>query len=201
MNETRRLLSMPRTQEVLDTVIRLNTGLVWKQIHKLHLNKDDDALSIGYEALYRAAKTFDSNVSTRFSTYATVTIYNALCGHIRTQRTKSAIDDKATLYLDSPVGEGAVLRDMVDNGVNVEESFLMTEHVKEVRQAIDICFKQLGNSSLKKAIVQEWIDSGFSITQEEIAERVGCTQTYTSQVLKTFRHKLEVYLNGLYSNS
>jgi RNA polymerase sigma factor (sigma-70 family) len=201
MNETKRLLRLPRTPDILDAVIRLNLGLVWKQIHRLHLDKDDDALSIGYEALYRAAKTYDSDVSTRFSTYATVTIYNALCGHIRTQRTKSAADEKATLYLDSPVGEGAVLRDVISNGVNVEETFLITEHITEVRRAVDICFMQLGNSSLKKAIVQEWIDSGFSITQEEIAERVGCTQTYTSHVLKTFRHKLEVYLNGLYGNS
>ena len=76
----------------MNSLIKDNLGLVYKQIARLKLFDDPEAESIGYEALWTAAKTFDESKGYKFSTYAMCCIYNALGSYIRTLNKKSRIE-------------------------------------------------------------------------------------------------------------
>lgn len=68
----------------IEAIIRDNIGLVITQLKRLKVTFDPEAESIGYEALYNAALTYDCTKGYKFSTYATCCIYNAVGSYIRT---------------------------------------------------------------------------------------------------------------------
>ena len=182
----------------IDDMIRNNTGLIFKQLTRYKLLKDPEAESIGYEALYTAITTFDASKNIALSTYATVCIYNALGSYVRTlnkQRQLDVVSYNNTLNDD----EDTEYLEIIASTTSVEEDVIKQETTMYVRRAYQEQYELLTNDR-HKAILHEWYISDYKATTVDIANKVGVSQSYVSQVINNFKarlkKRLEEYLYG-----
>lgn len=181
----------------INDIIAKHLGLIFRQIIKFNLTGDQDAESIGYEALYNAILSYDESRSIAFSTYATVCIYNALGCHIRTLNKKRQIETVSynNVAHSDERGDHDFL-DVLSTDNDHAVIFMNRELCRIVRQEFD---KLYGHTTVEKhrAILKEWNDSDFAMSTADIAKRTGVSQSYVSQVLTNFKHslrkKMEVY--------
>jgi len=184
---------MDKSPEVVEELIKLNTGLIWEQLKKFGLVGDPEALSIGYEALYKAIMTFNTSRSSKFSTYATVCIYNSLGSYVRSLNT---IINKNTISYDVPVDDkGTVHLDSFESALTADGRLLEEAGVEEIMQCVEQCIAEVNNKT-QRNILKYWRDSMFKATHKEIAAKFNCSQSYVSQTINRFRcnlkNKLEV---------
>lgn len=186
-------------QDSIDSKIANNIGLVYKQLYRFHLSKDPNAVSIGYEALYNAILTYNDNKTACFSTYATVCIYNALGTYVRTLNKKRQLD--VVSYNSIAYTEDGTNHEFVDllaSPVDVEQNFIKEEKCAMVRKAVQELYNSLSNEK-HKAILVLWRDSDYTMQTIKIAERVGVSQPYVSQILGKFKRILKERLEEYYN--
>ena len=188
-----KLLLMDKSPEVVEELIKLNEGLIGKQLKKFGLIGDPEALSLGYEALYTSIMTFDTSRSNKFSTYATVCIYNKLGSYVRSLNTTI---NKNTISYDVPVDDkGTTHLDNFESALTADGKLLEEVGVKEIMQCVERCIAEVNNKT-QRSILECWRESMFKATHKEIASELSCSQSYVSQTLNRFRcnlkNKLEV---------
>ena len=182
------LLLMDKSPEVVEELIKLNEGLVGKQLKKFGLVGDPEALSIGYEALYKAIMTFNTSRSSKFSTYATVCIYNSLGSYVRSLNTTIR---KNTISYDAPVDdEGTTYLDSFESKLTADGKLLEEAGVKEIMQCVERCIAEINNKT-QRSMLEYWRDSMFKATHTEIASELNCSQSYVSQTINRFRCNLK----------
>lgn len=184
------LLKQPRGEENVEELLVLNYGLLVTQLRKFYMYFNPDALSLGYEALYKAVMTYDYTTNNKFSTYATVCIYNSLASYLRDQKNKIV-----EISYDVPV-DGYTLLDILESGERTDAG--MDKHLTAttLERAIILALKEMTNP-LHAAITELWVQSEFEMTHVKIAEVNGCTQSYVSQVIKKFRKTIKSKLGEL----
>lgn len=169
-------------------LILKHKGLVYKQLHKFNLVDDPEAISQGYEALYNAIQSFDHESGHKFSTYATVCIYNRLGSYVRSLNTQIL---QNTMSYESPVGEdGMTILDTLESDKTADGRVLDECGVDIIRNALAECYLDI-NNELHALIVSIWMSSDFKASYTSIAQTADCTQSYVSQVIKTFKNKLK----------
>lgn len=180
------LFSKELTPDSINELIKINYGLVRRVLNKFNLYKDPEAISRGYEALFKAVQTFDTTGTTSFSTYASVLIYNRLGTYVRLLHTEAMLpllsyDEIAEkhVFIGSYTSDGQVLSDC---GVSLIEA------------SIAECLK--GVKGIKLAVLDLWIASEFTRTQDDIAKQIGITQTYVSRIIGNFRADLKIKLEA-----
>lgn len=187
----RKLLLLDKTPNVVEALIKLNEGLIGKQLVKFGLLGDPEALSLGYEALYSAIMTFNTSKSTQFSTYATVCIYNRLGSYVRSLNTAIRkntvsydvhIDDNGTTHLDSFV-----------SNLTADGKLLENDSIENILKCVDVCINEVTNET-QRGILDLWRRSEFTATNKEIASKLKCSQSYVSQTLIKFRSNLKCKL-------
>jgi RNA polymerase sigma factor (sigma-70 family) len=162
--------------------------LVYRQLHKFNLANDPEALSQGYEALYNAIQSFDNESGHKFSTYATVCIYNRLGSYIRSLNTQIL---QNTMSYEMPVGnDGMVLLDTLESSKTADREILSECGVNIIYNSIQECIEDMTNP-LHRLIVSVWVESEFTASFTDIACVAKCTQSYVSQVIKVFKNKLK----------
>lgn len=182
------LLTMDKTPEVVEELIKLNEGLIWKQLKRFGLIGDPEAISLGYEALYTSIMTFDVNRSSKFSTYATVCIYNSLGSYVRSLNTAM---NKNTISYDAPVDdEGTTYLDSFESTLTADGRLLEKAGVEEIMQCVESCIAEVNNKT-QRSILEYWRKSMFKATHKEIASKFNCSQSYVSQTLNRFRRNLK----------
>lgn len=187
------LAKVHRSKEDMGELIALNEGLVYTQLIKFGLPHDDEARSIGLETLYRAICSYKSQGSTKLSTYATVCIYNRLGSYVRTLKTKI---NQNTISYDMPFDDSTTLLTYLESPLTADGAMLDDCGVKIIKESLDALYSKLKNPVHRK-IVALWIYSKFKLTQSEIAEQTGYSQTYVSQILNKFRSNLKDKLKGV----
>lgn len=193
LDKSDELLLMDKSPEVVEELIKLNMGLIWEQLKKFGLVGDPEALSIGYEALYKAIMTFNTSRSNKFSTYATVCIYNSLGSYVRSLNT---IINKNTISYDVPIDDkGTVHLDSFESTLTADGRLLEEAGVEEIMQCVEQCIAEVNNKT-QRNILEYWRDSMFKATHREIAAKFKCSQSYVSRTINRFRcnlkNKLEV---------
>lgn len=182
------LLTQEKTPEVVEELVIRNTGLLNKQLYKFCLTDDPDALSIGYEALYNAIMTFDNSKGHRFSTYATVCIYNALGSLVRSMKGQLV---NSIISYDAPIDEsGRTLEDTLVSFNTADGVTLAACGVDLIKKAVNDSMLQLTND-LHKEICSLWVDSGYTMTRAEIAKKLGCTHSYVSQIITKLKSNIK----------
>ena len=188
LDKSDELLLMDKSPEVVEELIKLNKGLIWEQLKKFGLVRDPEALSIGYEALYKAIMTFNTSRSNKFSTYATVCIYNSLGSYVRSLNT---IINKNTISYDVPVDDkGTVHLDSFESTLTADGRLLEEAGVEEIMQCVEQCIAEVNNKT-QRNILKYWRDSMFKATHREIAAKFKCSQSYVSQTINRFRCNLK----------
>lgn len=185
------LLKQPRDDENVEELIKMNYGLMRKQLKRFHLVSDPDAISIAYEALYKAIMTFEPLKNNMFSTYASVCIYNALGSYIRILKNQIK-----TISYETPIEGDLALIDILESNDTADGRVLVDSGISDIDKAVSEALKELSNP-LHRAIVDTWVESGFTLTHVKIAEKEGCTQSYVSQIIKRFKHSLKNKLEEL----
>ena len=177
-------------QDDINATIAKHTGLIFNQLKKFNLAKDPEAESIGYEALYNAILTYDQSKNVRFSTYASVCIYNALGSYVRTQNKQRQLE--VISYNNVAYSEDGTEHEFVDflsTPSDVEQDFMKKELHRIVREEFQKQYDALTNEK-HKAILALWRESDYEASMMSIAKQVGVSQPYVSQVINSFKFKL-----------
>lgn len=178
----------------IDKLIVDNMGLVYQQLHKFNRAYDDEAFSFAMEALMNAAKTYNPKKGYAFSTYATVCIYNGISMYLRSLNNKRKIDTVS--YDDTLIeGENLTYLDILQDDNTPACEVLKEELYAVLWKAFDKLQAELQTSSAK-TIVKYWRDSGFTLSQSEIAKKVGISQAQVSRILAAFKCKLRNEMEG-----
>ena len=155
-------------RDTTEQLIVKHEGLVYFTLDMLNCKYSDEAISVGYEALWRAIETYDSSRNVKFSTYAVTCIRNAIWGMFRTQ--KEVMNHEVFLEdLQQDIGR-------CDAALEPPEP---TERYLIVQEAVDEALKKLKGKKQQIAVI--WIGRKMSATA--IAQEVGCSQSYVSQVI------------------
>lgn len=160
-------------QGTIEQLMIKHEGLVFYTLDLLGCKRSDEAIAVGYEALWRALTTFDSSKNIKFSTYAVVCIKNAIWDMYRAQREIASHE----CFLDDLPTELGVWDTEIDPPTVSDTFYLMQE-------AVDEALKKL--SKKKRQIAIEWLGSMRSATA--IAQTVGCSQSYVSQTISQVKH-------------
>lgn len=180
-------------QDINDTIAE-NTGLIYKQLLKFGLADNQDAESIAYEALYNAILSYNETKNTKFSTYATVCIYNALGTFMRSLNKKRQLDVTSynrVAYIDNETEHEFV--DFISTYISVETEYINNETLLRIRYVFNSYVDMLKNEKHRR-ILMCWDASNFKATATDIAKEVGVSQSYVSQVLATTKSKLRQLL-------
>lgn len=182
----------------MNSIIKNNAGLVGAQLKRLGVLFDPDAESIGFEALWNAADTFDVTRGYKFSTYATCCIYNALGSYIRTLNRKRQLE--VVSYNNIAYNEDGVaheFEELLSVDTDIEHEYVYQELCDKVKEVYLITYNKLVNAK-HRAIISAWHDADYDISNKEIASIVGVSQPYVNQVINTFKHSLRKKLEEDY---
>lgn len=181
--------------EDINTTIAENVGLIYKQLGKFNLVKDQEAESIGYGALHNAVLTYDETKGIKFSTYGSVCIYNALGCYVRTQNKQRQLE---VLSYNNTNATGDEFVDFFAASDDTEAVYIRSELHALVRKVFDEELALLKNIRYVE-IIEQWRELDYSVTTVELAKLTGNSQPYVSQALSVFRFKLKQRLEGYYN--
>jgi DNA-directed RNA polymerase specialized sigma subunit len=187
------LLTQPKTEQVVNELLRLNYGLLVEQLKRFYLYDDPDALSLGYEVLHKAITTYDPKNTTKFSTYATVCIYNRLGSHIRSLNTQSNID---TISYHATNDQGIAYVDILESDLTADGGHELQCRMTVLERAIMLSYKELRNQNHIN-IIRSWVASDFTETQDNLAKKHRCSQVYVVQIIKKFRGMIKTKMEEL----
>lgn len=179
----------------IDYLIIKHKGLLYKQLGRFNLIGNPDAESAGYWALYKALITFKESEHVLISTYATCCIYNALGCYIRTLYKKRKVD---TISYNNIICDQIEYGDTLSTNVSVEDVCVEKELVLKTREAINDIYDKMTNEK-QRSILKMYVDSEYSASTTYIADKVGVSQSYVSQVLSEFKNKLKRKIGGYYN--
>lgn len=166
-----------------ESLVVRHQGLIYYVLNKYNCTQSDDAQSIGYEALWRAIKTYDVSQGTEFSTYAVTCIRNALFGYFRELK---------------EVRDAEVPFEEFYNLCTYEEAFVDSTEPEidygPLYKAVDDALNRLHGKKLK--IAKTWLKYDMSATA--LAQEVQCSQSYVSQCIAEFKAMLrkDLYAAG-----
>ena len=153
----------------------------------------EDLVSIGTIGLIKGIQTFQSGKNIKLATYASRCIDNEILMHLRkNKKTKTEVSIDASLSLD---GEGNELHledvlgtepDIVTKSIEEEnDKKVMLEEVMKLkprdRDIIVLRYGLLGNDEL---------------TQKEVAEKLGISQSYISRIEKKVIKRLRTVVSN-----
>ncbi|HHU55266.1 MAG TPA: RNA polymerase sporulation sigma factor SigK [Acholeplasmataceae bacterium] len=187
----RKLLLQVRTgdMEARDTLIIHNLRLVVYIAKKFESTKIniEDLISIGSMGLIKAVQTFKIEKNIKLATYASRCIENEILMHLRkTIKTRQEVSLDEVLNVDSE-GNEMVLADILGS---VEEETIEQMTKEEDRRNIIRALNTL------KAREREIIEMRFGLannkamTQREVAELLGISQSYISRLEKRIIDKM-----------
>jgi len=179
----------------INELITTNSGLVYKLLRTFGLWNDPEAVSIAFEALGTAVMHFDSERDIRLSTFAYCCIYNRLGDYVRDIKAKRRLE---VISYDALMEDGKPFLDTMTSGIDTETLLVQNEFKVFLAETIvDICSKMRGK---KQQVVVTWKRGGFNDKSVDLARQVGCSQSYASEAMSTFRgalrKRLEEYRNA-----
>lgn len=147
----------------------------------------EDLISIGTLGLIKAVETFRSDKNIKLATYASRCIENEILMHIR-----KISNQKAEISLDEPInqdgdGNELLLSDIL--GTGEDEIFAPLEAAADLtalRQALG----ELPGRERELIGMRYGLDGQKELTQKEIAQKLGISQSYISRLEKKILGKL-----------
>ena len=174
----------------INELISENLGLVYSQLKRFGMLDDQDAESIAYEALYKAVQTYKPESGNNFSTHAVCVVSNALRGHHRYKTRKRQLQVISYYTLLHDTADDLDLVSVLHVGDTAEDIVVRSELYERVKSILRDIRDEI-TSPLHLSIFDLWCESDFTITQRDIAKRVGTTQTTVSVTLGKFKYKLK----------
>ncbi len=148
----------------------------------------EDLISIGTIGLMKAINSYDIDKNIKLATYASRCIENEILMHLRkTVKQKGEISIDEPLNTDSE-GNDLLLGDIL--GTDSEQIFLKVEEINNKKKII----KAISNLNEREKNIMN-LRYGFGgrdeLTQKEVAEKLGISQSYISRIEKKVINNLK----------
>ena len=176
--------------EARNELIERNMRLVAHVAKKYQSQEDEmeDLISIGTIGLIKAVETYKEDYGSRLATYAARCIDNELLMHFRAKKKTSK---EVSLY--EPIGtdkEGNQIQ-LLDVVVSEDEDVVeLLEQDRKVRRLNEIIPQTLSGSELFIIINRYGLYGKKTMTQREIARKLGISRSYVSRIEKRAIEKL-----------
>ena len=176
--------------EARNELIERNMRLVAHVAKKYQSQEDEmeDLISIGTIGLIKAVETYKEDYGSRLATYAARCIDNELLMHFRAKKKTSK---EVSLY--EPIGtdkEGNQIQ-LLDVVVSEDEDVVeLLEQDRKVRRLNEIIPQTLSGRELFIIINRYGLYGKKTMTQREIARKLGISRSYVSRVEKRAIEKL-----------
>lgn len=176
--------------EARNELIERNMRLVAHVAKKYQSPEDEmeDMISIGTIGLIKAVETYKEDYGSRLATYAARCIDNELLMHFRAKKKTSK---EVSLY--EPIGtdkEGNQIQ-LLDVVVSEDEDVVeLLEQDRKVRRLNEIILQTLSGRELFIIINRYGLYGKKTMTQREIARKLGISRSYVSRIEKRAIEKL-----------
>ena len=176
--------------EARNELIERNMRLVAHVAKKYQSPEDEmeDLISIGTIGLIKAVETYKEDYGSRLATYAARCIDNELLMHFRAKKKTSK---EVSLY--EPIGtdkEGNQIQ-LLDVVVSEDEDVVeLLERDRKVRRLNEIIPQTLSGRELFIIINRYGLYGKKTMTQREIARKLGISRSYVSRIEKRAIEKL-----------
>ena len=176
--------------EARNELIERNMRLVAHVAKKYQSQEDEmeDLISVGTIGLIKAVETYKEDYGSRLATYAARCIDNELLMHFRAKKKTSK---EVSLY--EPIGtdkEGNQIQ-LLDVVVSEDEDVVeLLEQDRKVRRLNEIIPQTLSGRELFIIINRYGLYGKKTMTQREIARKLGISRSYVSRIEKRAIEKL-----------
>ena len=141
----------------------------------------DDLISIGSLGLIKAVNTFNADKNIKLATYATKCIENEILMYLR-----KISKQKQTMSLDEPLnvdseGNELVLFDLLPSEDNIPQDNMEKSTEKQILWRI---INKLNAREKEIMIMRFGLSGGEELTQKEVADSLGISQSYISRLEK-----------------
>ena len=147
----------------------------------------EDLISIGTIGLIKAIATYRRDKNIKLATYASRCIENEILMHIRkisNQRTEISLDEPINMDYD---GNELLLADIL----GTDEDMIM----RPLEDDVDLCLlrqavKELPQREREIIVMRFGLEGHQELTQKEVAEKMGISQSYISRLEKRIMLRL-----------
>jgi len=153
----------------------------------------EDLVSIGTIGLTKAISTFRPDKNIKLATYASRCIENEILMYIRKNgnlRSEISIDEPLNVDWD---GNELLLSDVLGND---EDNILYEIEQREEKQIIRQAVATLAPREREIVSLRFGLDGGDELTQKEVADRLGISQSYISRLEKKIIAHLRREIDG-----
>jgi len=180
--------------EARDKLIEHNLRLVVYVAKKYETNivNLEDLISIGTIGLIKAINTFKCDKNIKLATYASRCIENEILMFLRKKsRMKAEVSFDEPLNVDYD-GNELLLSDIISTEDNyIVDEIENDEQKSEVLEAVS----ELRDRERQILILRFGLENGEEMTQKEVADYLGISQSYISRLEKRIIKKLRMRLN------
>lgn len=154
----------------------------------------EDLISIGTIGLIKAINSYDKDKNIKLATYASRCIENEILMHLRkTQRTRQEYSLDEVLSIDSE-GNEMILSDIISSNETLALTKMTEEEdVKNLYYAID----KLTPREKEIVIMRYGLYGEVPLTQKEVADKLGISQSYISRLEKRIIDKMRQEIENL----
>ena len=148
----------------------------------------EDLISIGTVGLMKAINTFRSDKNIKLATYASRCIENEILMHLRkksTQRMEVSLEEPLNVDWD---GNELLLCDILGNE---EDTVTFEIEKREEREAVRAAVAELSPRERELIELRFGFRGGEELTQKEVADRMGISQSYISRLEKRILSRLK----------
>lgn len=148
----------------------------------------EDLISIGTIGLIKAISTYRRDKNIKLATYASRCIENEILMHIRkisNQKTEVSLDEPINMDYD---GNELLLSDIL----GTDEDMIL----RPLEEDVDLCIlrqavKQLPDREREIVVMRFGLEGCQELTQKEVAQKMGISQSYISRLEKRIMQKLK----------
>ncbi len=154
----------------------------------------EDLISIGTIGLIKAVNTFKKDKNIKLATYASRCIENEILMHLRRtskNRTEVSFDEPLNVDWD---GNELLLSDILGTDTDI-----VYNHIEEEvnRNLLIYALKQLSSRERKIMEMRFGLINGHEMTQKEVADFMGISQSYISRLEKKIISRLQKEIKKL----
>lgn len=153
----------------------------------------EDLISIGTIGLIKGIRTFNPEKNIKLATYASRCIENEILMHLRkTQKSRNEYSLDEVLSIDSE-GNEMVLADVLgSDDVPTLTKLLKEEDIENLYYALN----KLSEREKEIVIMRFGLYGEVALTQKEVADKLGISQSYISRLEKRIMEKMKTEIEN-----
>jgi len=148
----------------------------------------EDIVSIGSVGLIKAVKTFHSDKNIKLATYASRCIENEILMQLRkTTRVKKEVSLEQPLSQDKDGNILSLADTLANEEEEIDQPLIMSDEKKAIWRVMD----GLEDREREIMLLRYGLEGQDELTQKEIADKMGISQSYISRIEKKVLSKMK----------